>query len=90
MRIGISVLSHRGQNIWQNGLGQNVIFLAELFQRLPIVQSVLLIDVGDQGAMPPQVDLASRNIRLLSAHEATDEVNVIIRRARRSTSNGSI
>jgi hypothetical protein len=78
MRIGISVLSHEGQNIWQNGLGQNVIFLAELFQRLPIVQSVLLIDVGDQGVMPPQVDLASRNIRLLSAREATDEVDVII------------
>jgi hypothetical protein len=78
MRIGISVLSHHGQNIWQNGLGQNVIFLAELFQRLASVQSVLLIDVGDQGVMPPQVDLASRNIRLLSAHEATDEVDVII------------
>ncbi|CAD6559643.1 DUF2827 domain-containing protein [Paraburkholderia metrosideri] len=78
MRIGISVLSHHGQNIWQNGLGQNVIFLAELFQRLPIVKSVLLIDVGDQGAMPPQVDLASRNIRLMSAHEAADEVDVII------------
>jgi hypothetical protein len=45
---------------------------------LPIVQSVPLIDVDDQGAMPPQVDLASRNIHLLSAHEATDEVNVII------------
>ena len=78
MRIGISVLSHHGQNIWQNGLGQNVIFLAELFQRLPIVKSVLLIDVGDQGVMPPQVDLASRNIRLMSAHEAADEVDVII------------
>ena len=70
--------SHQGQNIWQSGLDQNVIFLAELFQRLPIVQSALLIGVGDQGAMPPQVDLASRNIRLLSAHGATDEVDVII------------
>jgi hypothetical protein len=78
MRIGISVLSHHGQNIWQNGLGQNVIFLAELFQRLPIVQSVQLIDVGDQGAMPPQVDLASRNIRIMSVHDAADEVDVII------------
>jgi hypothetical protein len=78
MRIGISVLSHHGQNIWQNGLGQNVIFLAELLQRLPIVQSVLLIDVGDQGVMPPQVDLVSRNIRLLSVREAADEVDVII------------
>jgi hypothetical protein len=78
MRIGISVLTHGGQNIWQNGLGQNVIFLAELFQRLPFVESVLLIDVGDQGVMPPQVDLAARNLRLMKAHEASDEVDVIV------------
>jgi hypothetical protein len=78
MRIGISVITHEGQNIWQNGLGQNVIFLAELFQRLPFVQSVLLIDVGDQGAMPPQVDLTTRNLRVMTAREATDEVDVIV------------
>ena len=78
MRIGISVITHTGQNIWQNGLGQNVIFLAELFQRLPFVQSVVLIDVGDQGVMPSQVDLAARNLRLMRAHEASDEVDVIV------------
>jgi len=78
MRIGISVITHTGQNIWQNGLGQNVIFLAELFQRLPFVESVLLIDVGDQGVMPAQVDLAARNLRLMRAHEASDEVDVIV------------
>lgn len=78
MRIGISVITHTGQNIWQNGLGQNVIFLAELFQRLPFVQSVVLIDVGDQGVMPAQVDLGARNLRLMRAHEASDEVDVIV------------
>jgi hypothetical protein len=42
------------------------------------VQSVLLIDVGDQGAMLPQIDLASRNIRLLRAPEAKDEVDDVV------------
>ncbi|WP_042301224.1 DUF2827 domain-containing protein [Paraburkholderia kururiensis] len=78
MRIGISVITHQGQNIWQNGLGQNVMFLSSLFQRLPFVQSVVLIDVGDQGVMPPQVDLGANNLRLMRTHEATDEVDVII------------
>ncbi|APA87423.1 DUF2827 domain-containing protein [Paraburkholderia sprentiae WSM5005] len=77
MRIGISVLSRHGQNIWENGLGQNVFFLAELFQRLPFVQSVRLIDVGDHGVMPPQIDLATRDLRLIKLREATDEVDVI-------------
>lgn len=78
MRIGISVVTHTGQNIWQNGLGQNVIFLAELFQRLPFVRSVVLIDVGDQLAMPPQVDLGSKDLRIMPMREATDEVDVIV------------
>ncbi|KWA08215.1 DUF2827 domain-containing protein [Burkholderia territorii] len=81
MRIGISVISHEGQNIWENGLGQNVMFLASLFQRLPFVQSVLLIDVGDQGAMPPQVDLAAYNLRIVHTSEATDLVDVIVEMA---------
>ena len=78
LRIGISVLSHEGQNIWENGLGQNVIFLAEAFQRLPFVASVVLIDVGDQRALPHQVDTAAMNLRVMTQREATDEVDLII------------
>ncbi|WP_094782578.1 DUF2827 domain-containing protein [Paraburkholderia ribeironis] len=78
MRIGISVLTHEGQNIWQNGLGQNVIFLAEAFQRLPFVEAVVLIDVGNQNVMPHQVDTAAKNLRVLTQRESTDEVDVIV------------
>lgn len=78
MRIGISVLTHASQNIWSNGLGQNVIFLAQLLQKIPFVQTVLLIDCGDQGAMPPQVDMDTLGLRIMSTHDATDEVDVIM------------
>ncbi|QNK65540.1 DUF2827 domain-containing protein [Variovorax sp. PAMC26660] len=81
MRIGISVITRAGQSIWENGLGQNVVFLARLFQQLPFVQSVVLIDVGDQQVMPAQVDLNALGLRLMRAHEATDEVDVIIEMA---------
>jgi hypothetical protein len=81
MRIGISVITRAGQNIWENGLGQNVVFLARLFQQLPFVGSVVLIDVGDQQVMPAQVDLNALGLRLMRAHEATDEVDVIIEMA---------
>ncbi|SAK96472.1 hypothetical protein AWB79_07342 [Caballeronia hypogeia] len=77
VRIGISVVTHQGQNIWQNGLGQNVIFLAEALQKLPFVEDVSLIDVGDQNAMPPQVDMASKGLRIIRAQDATDTVDVI-------------
>lgn len=78
MRIGISIVTHEGQNIWQNGLGQNVIFLAELFQRLPFVRAVNLIDVGNQRAMPEQVDAAAKRLPVMTMQEATDHVDVVI------------
>lgn len=81
MRIGISVITHEGQNIWENGLGQNVIFLARLFQKLPFVRSVVLLDVGDQNVMPNQVDNEGLGIRLVHASLAGDEVDVIIEMA---------
>lgn len=78
IRIGISVVTQEGQSIWQNGLGQNVIFLAEAFQRLPFVESVVLIDVGKQKAMPHQVDTVAKNLRVLTLSESTDAVDVIV------------
>jgi hypothetical protein len=81
MRIGISVLSRAGQSIWQNGLGQNVVFLAQLFQRLPFVQSVVLIDVGSEGALPPEVDTVSGGLRVVNQQEATDLVDVVFEAA---------
>lgn len=81
MRIGISVITHEGQNIWENGLGQNVIFLAQLFRRLPFVRSVQLLDVGNQAAMPEQVDVDALGLRLMPARDASDEVDVIIEMA---------
>jgi hypothetical protein len=87
MRIGISVLMHASQSIWANSLGQNVIFLAQLLRRVPFVKTVLLIDCGGQGAMPPQVDLKSLDLRLMSMRDAIDEVDVVIEMAGALDSN---
>jgi len=78
MRIGISMASYEGHSIWSNGMGQNIVFLAELFQRLPFVSSVVLIDVGALAAMPQDVDVAGKNLRVISMREATDAVDVVI------------
>ncbi|WP_040051989.1 DUF2827 domain-containing protein [Caballeronia concitans] len=78
MRIGISMASYEGQSIWSNGMGQNIVFLAELFQRLPFVASVDLIDVGALAAMPQEVDVAGKKLRVMTMREATDAVDVVI------------
>lgn len=74
-------MSHEGQNIWENGLGQNVCFLAQLLQRLPFVSKVVLIDVGDQTSMAPQVESAAFGFARVSPQEATDLVDVVIEMA---------
>ncbi|MFD2781245.1 DUF2827 family protein [Novosphingobium pokkalii] len=48
MRIGISIITHAGQNIWNNGIGQHVYHLATLFRHLPFVEAVYLLNCGDQ------------------------------------------
>ncbi|WP_248322648.1 DUF2827 domain-containing protein [Caballeronia sp. Sq4a] len=78
MRIGISMASYEGQSVWSNGMGQNIVFLAELFQRLPFVSSVVLIDVGALSAMPQDVDVVGKKLRVIGTREATDAVDVVI------------
>lgn len=78
MRIGISIITHAGQNIWENGLGQNVVFLIQVFRSLPFVKSVVLIDVGDQGVLPPQVEMGAARVPIIDTRAATDAVDVVI------------
>lgn len=54
MRIGISILSHEGHSVWENGLVQNVAFLAQALRALPFVEAVLLLDCGDGTPLPPE------------------------------------
>jgi hypothetical protein len=78
MRVGISVLTREGQSIWQNGLGQNVWFLADLMRRLSFVEEVILLDSGDQAKLPAEVDHGSQPLRLMRAREATQLLDVVI------------
>lgn len=78
MRIGLSVLTHAGQNIWENGLGQNILFLAALLQRIDFVESVTLVDAGDQASMAPQVGLAAAGLGFGRAHALGDALDVMI------------
>lgn len=80
MRVGISVLTHEGQSVWENGLGQNVLFLAQLLEQLPLVKEVLLLDCGNQDSYPDEMRVAQR-FRLMKPKDATELVDVVIEMA---------
>lgn len=78
MRIGISAFSHKNQNIWSNGLGQNVMFLVQTLRKIPFVTDVVLIDAGSEESLSDQIDLNKFGTRLMRQKEATDLVDVVI------------
>ncbi|MGN3966844.1 DUF2827 family protein [Burkholderia gladioli] len=80
MKIGISVLTHAGQSFWENGLGQNVLFLARVFSNLPFVQEVILLNSGDQDTLPPEAE-PGQPFRLLRPRDTTELVDVVIEMA---------
>lgn len=78
MRVGISILTHEGQSVWENGLGQNVYFLAQLLRASPAVTDVLLINCGNQSSLPAEAEPLLGGLRLVPAREATHLIDVAI------------
>ena len=78
MRIGISIITHAGQNIWNNGIGQHVYHLATLFRHLPFVEAVYLLNCGDQDQPPSGVGDFGCSFPLIRLNEATDLIDVAI------------
>ena len=77
MRIGISVITHAGQSIWENGLGQNVIFFVKLLRKIPFVKDVVLLNCGDQTELPPEAEKIGVGAKLVALADATDTVDIV-------------
>lgn len=78
MRVGITILTQEGHNIWNNGIGQNIYFLASLLEGIPFVEQVVLLDCGDQGRAPDYAGAFANRFPLVPLREATDLVDVAI------------
>ncbi|KWA78785.1 hypothetical protein WL30_35135 [Burkholderia ubonensis] len=77
MRIGISVLTHAGHSVWENGLGQNIFFFVQLLRALPFVTDIVLLNCGDQENLAPEVEEVAAGIRLVAPRDAADCVDVV-------------
>lgn len=78
MRIGISIITQAGHNIWNNGIGQNVYHLATLLDQIPFVERVVLINTGDQNCAPAETGNIGNKYPLISLEDASDAVDVAI------------
>jgi len=77
MKIGISVLTHAGQSIWENGLGQNVCYFVQLLQTLPFVTGIVLLNCGDQPRVAAEAETLAAGLPLVSPHDLDEPPDVI-------------
>ena len=80
MRIGISILTRSGQSVWQNGIEQNVFFLAACLAEISCVEKVFLIDCGDQGRLPDDANPFDDRFPIVPMSEAPDDLDLVIDR----------
>ncbi|HEY2751637.1 MAG TPA: DUF2827 family protein [Phenylobacterium sp.] len=78
LRVGISILSTEGRNVWNSGIDQNVYFLASLLDGIPFVDRVLLLDCGDQHRAPDDAGSFADRFPIVQLREADDLVDVVI------------
>nr|WP_240659249.1 DUF2827 family protein [Paraburkholderia kururiensis] len=71
------MLTHAGQSVWENGLGQNIFYFAQLLRTLPFVASVVLLNCGDQTCLAPGVEALAPGLALVPPREAADLVDVV-------------
>ena len=78
MKIAITVITHEGQSLWSNGIGQNVLHLAHLLETIPFVESVMLLNCGDQRQFVPDAGVLFDQFPLVQFADIKDSVDVII------------
>jgi len=78
MRIGISILASSGQNIWNNGLWQNIFHLVRCLGALPMVSKVVLVNCGDVDEHPAGLDELGQSVELVWQNDATDLIDIAI------------
>lgn len=78
MRIGISILTKAGHNIWSNGIGQNVYHLACLLEGIAFVECVVLLDCGDQCEAPAYAGVVADRFPIIPLKGADDLIDVAI------------
>ncbi|AOR70968.1 hypothetical protein BBJ41_26035 [Burkholderia stabilis] len=76
--VGISLFARDGQAIWENGIHQNIAFLAMMLKRSDRVGPVYFLNGGDASALPTGLELDGLDIPLVKPADVTHELDVVI------------
>ncbi len=78
LRVGITIgLHHEAETLWNNGIKQNAVFLAETLRHCPNVASVVLVNTTDV-PVTPALPWDLQRWPTLAFNEAKDSLDVLI------------
>jgi hypothetical protein len=79
LRIGITLHVREGfQSVWENGIFQNCVFLAQLLQESPAVKRVVLVNGTDTPVASEGMMLAGTGVSMIGLAEALQSLDVVI------------
>ncbi|WP_420105996.1 DUF2827 domain-containing protein [Herbaspirillum huttiense] len=79
LKVGVSIyLRDERQSLWENGIGQNCLFLAMLFMRSPCVAQTYLVAGGNAGLIHSSAMLAQSPVPVISMADAMHTLDVMI------------
>lgn len=76
--VGISLFARDGQAIWENGIHQNIAFLAMMLKRSDQIGPVWFLNGGDARALPAGLDLDGLDVPLVQPNDVTHEIDIAI------------
>ncbi len=76
--VGISLFARDGQAIWENGIHQNIAFLAMMLKRSDRVGPVYFVNGGDANALPAGLEPDGLDVQLVKPADITHELDVVI------------
>jgi hypothetical protein len=78
LSVGISLFARDGQNIWENGLHQNIAFLAMLLKQSEHIGRVYFLNGGDAKSLSAGLTFDGLDIPLVRPADVTHELDVVI------------
>ncbi|MGU7775994.1 DUF2827 domain-containing protein [Burkholderia sp. MR1-5-21] len=76
--VGISLFARDGQAIWENGIHQNIAYLAMMLKQSDRIGPVYFLNGGDAHALPAGLDLDGLDVPLVQPGDVTHELDVVI------------
>ncbi|MBI0330356.1 DUF2827 domain-containing protein [Burkholderia plantarii] len=78
LTVGISLFARDGQAIWENGIHQNIAFLAMMLKRSGRIARIFFLNGGDAQQIPAGLDFADLDIALVNPRDVSHELDVAI------------